>query len=741
MGFIQQEDRNLYLETPLGANQLLLNHFNGHEAISELFSFHLAVLAEPSTSVAFEKLIGQQVSFGVLGGLLGMGNRDFDGIAIQVAQGARLDDFYEYEITVAPKIWKLTRTFRSRIFQHITVPDILKEIFEGYDVDYQIVGTFEERNYCTQYQESDFDFASRLMEEEGIYYYFQFPDRGEHTMVIANTPQSHDDLPGDDPSVLFEPVEGGLRDDERITHWHKAQNWTSGKYTLWDHHFQLPGKNLMADQPVMSSVQVGSVAHQLNLGNADMEVYEHPGRYAYRFDGIDKAGGEQPDDLQKIFKDNKRTVGIRMDQTETPALLISGAGNHRMFTAGHKFLLLRGIVPDGKYVILSVSHDASEGSFRSGDEDDKPSYRNAFACLPFALPFRPARRRQVPRIAGPVSGVVVGPEGEEIFTDKYGRVKVQLYWDREGEFDIDSSCWMQVATPWAGQNWGSIHIPRIGQEVLVSFLEGDPDHPVVMGSVYNPDQMPPYKLPDHKTVSTLKSRSTKQGGKGNFNELRFEDLKGKEQVFFHAERDMDERVKAESREWIGGNRSLLVKANQKEHVGAGKHSNVNANYVFATGGDKHIQTKGNIYEKIGGDHEWTLTGDNTDQIKGNTNVTVNGDHKENVDGKVSLTVGKSLEEKTGTKFAHEAGQEIHLKAGMKVVIEAGMELTLKVGGNFIDISAAGISIVGTLINLNSGGAPGSGSGSSPDTPATPQTEIKDPVPPDHADNGTKFDRM
>jgi type VI secretion system secreted protein VgrG len=741
MGFIQQEDRNLYLETPLGANQLLLNHFNGHEAISELFSFHLAVLAEPSTSVAFEKLIGQQVSFGVLGGLLGMGNRDFDGIAIQVAQGARLDDFYEYEITVAPKIWKLTRTFRSRIFQHITVPDILKELFEGYDVDYQIVGTFEERNYCTQYQESDFDFASRLMEEEGIYYYFQFPDRGEHTMVIANTPQSHDDLPGDDPSVLFEPVEGGLRDDERITHWHKAQNWTSGKYTLWDHHFQLPGKNLMADQPVMSSVQVGSVAHQLNLGNADMEVYEHPGRYAYRFDGIDKAGGEQPDDLQKIFKDNKRTVGIRMDQTETPALLISGAGNHRMFTAGHKFLLLRGIVPDGKYVILSVSHDASEGSFRSGDEDDKPSYRNAFACLPFALPFRPARRRQVPRIAGPVSGVVVGPEGEEIFTDKYGRVKVQLYWDREGDFDIDSSCWMQVATPWAGQNWGSIHIPRIGQEVLVSFLEGDPDHPVVMGSVYNPDQMPPYNLPDHKTVSTLKSRSTKKGGKGNFNELRFEDLKGKEQVFFHAERDMDERVKAESREWIGANRSLLVKANQKEHVGSGKHSNVNANYVFATGGDKHIQTKGNIYEKIGGNHEWTLTGDNTDQIKGNTCVTVNGDHKENVDGKVSLTVGKSLEEKTGTKFAHEAGQEIHLKAGMKIVIEAGMELTLKVGGNFIDISAAGISIVGTLINLNSGGAPGSGSGSSPDTPATPQTEIKDPVPPDHADNGTKFDRM
>jgi len=741
MGFIQQEDRNLYLDTPLGDNQLLLNRFSGHEAISELFSFRLALLAEPSTDVAFEKLIGQQVSFGVLGGLLGLGNRNFDGIAVQVAQGARLDDFYEYEITVAPTVWSLTQRFRSRIFQHISVPEILKQVFEGYDVNYQLVGTFEARNYCTQYQESDFDFASRLMEEEGIYYFFEFPKRGKHTMVVANTPQSHDDLPGGNPSVLFDPVAGGSRDDERITDWHKAQNWTSGKYTLWDHHFQLPGKNLMADQPVVGSVQVGSVTHQLNLGNAAMEVYEHPGRYAYRFDGIDRAGAEQPDDLQKIFKDNKRTVGIRMEETETPALLISGAGNHRMFTAGYKFLLMRGIVPDGKYVILSVSHDASEGSFRSADENDKPSYRNAFTCLPFALPFRPSRRREVPKIAGPVSGVVVGPEGEEIFTDKYGRVKVQMYWDREGKLNIDSSCWMQVATPWAGQNWGSIHIPRIGQEVLVSFLEGDPDHPVVMGSVYNPDHMPPYKLPDHKTVSTVKSRSTKHGGQGNYNELRFEDLKGKEQVYLHAERDKDERVKKESREYVGGSRHLIVGGSQLESVGGDKHSTVGGDFHFTTVGEHHLHVKKNVMEHLEGDLSQQVDGDHKVEVRKHRTLRVFGDASQEVTGDDYKWVSKTTMLAAGGNWIVECQQGTAAITANCLTVHATGGLSLQVGSSCISMTPTSITIDSPMVYINTGPAP---SFVAPPPPAEVLYTVNPPddaTGPNAADDGTKFDKM
>jgi type VI secretion system secreted protein VgrG len=259
-------------------------------------------------------------------------------------------------------------------------------------------------------------------------------------------------------------------------------------------------------------------------------------------------------------------------------------------------------------------------------------------------------------------------------------------WDPSAD-STDNSCWARVASSWAGATWGSIHIPRVGQEVVVSFVNGDPDRPLVTGSVYNPDQMPPYKLPDHKTVSTIKSRSSKQGGKTNFNEVRFEDLKGKEQVFIHAERDKDERTKAESREWVGANRHLLVKQNQKESVGQNKNSKVGGNYVFETDGDKNLETKGNILEKTGGDH----------------NIAVSGDRNEKIDGKLSITVGKSTEQTSATKFAHQAGQEIHLKSGMKVVIEAGVELTLIGPGGFIDINATGVVIQGTVVLINSGG--------------------------------------
>jgi type VI secretion system secreted protein VgrG len=744
MDYVQKEDRNLYLVTPLDENVLLLNDFNGHEALSQLFSFHLTLLAKPKTKIEFEKLLFGPISFGTLGGFLGAGDRHFSGVAVHVAQGATLDDFTHYEITVAPDVFEMTRWFRSRIFQHKSVPEILKLLFAGYNVEYQITGTFEKRNYCTQYQESDFDFASRLMEEEGIYYYFKFPDRGVHTMVIANTPPSHDDIPGGKSSVLFDPVHGGQRNEERIDHWHKAQTWTSGFSTLWDHHFQLPGKNLQAFQPVMQSpVQVGNVAHQLNLHNIAVNVYEHPGRYANRFDGIDKAGGEQPDELQKIFTDNKRTVGIRMEQTEALALLISGTGNHRMFTAGHKFQLMRDHVADGKYVILSVSHEASEGSFRSGKFEHSPAYRNAFTCLPSTLPYRPQRTRALPRIAGPVSGVVVGPQGEEIFTDKYGRVKVQLYWDQQGSFDLDSSCWMQVATPWAGQNWGSIHIPRIGQEVLVSFFEGDPDHPVVMGSVYNPDNMPPYKLPDHKTVSTLKSRSTMKGGQGNYNELRFEDLKGKEQVFLHAERDKDERVKKESREWVGGHRHLIVEKSQLESVNGNKHSSVGGDFHFTTAGEHHIHVKKDVTEKDEGDFTRLVTKNHITEVKGDVCLTVEGAVLRSIDGNDFTQVNKgdlAMNVALGNWIVQSPAKTAAITA-MNISLNATAGLSLQVGGSCISITPSSISISSPMVFINTGPAVAVPAPPAPIPTMYFTNPPKDAAGPCTADDGTKFDKM
>ena len=590
MAFLEA-NRYLYLTTPLGDDKLLLRSFEGDEAISKLFSFELDLEAENTTSVDFDKLIGQKVSFGIQGVDPGQTPRHFHGIVVELGQGARDQRLTTYSMTVAPEIWKLSCIVRSRIFQHVNIPDILKKLFTGFDVAYELQGTFEQREYVVQYQESDLDFASRLMEEEGIYYFFKFT-RGAHKLVLANTPQSHPDLPGGS-QVIFDAAEGGERDEERISLWKKEQYWGSGKYTLWDHHFQLPHKKLDAEQIVMDSVQAGKITHKLKLsGNEEMEVYENPGRYAQRFDGIDRSGGEKAADLQKIFDDNKRTTGIRMQQEETSTILIQGESNHWQMTPGHKFTLQRHFNADGQYVVTAVSHEAGEGGFHSAgvkerekekeeeDDDDDDHYGNEFECIPYALKFSPPRITRRPIVSGPQSALVVGPPGEEIFTDKYGRVKVQFHWDREGKNDADSSCWLRVATSWAGQKWGSIHIPRIGQEVIVGFLEGDPDRPIVTGSVYNADMMPPYDLPANKTQSGIKSRSSKGAGSANYNEIMFEDLKGSELIRTHAEKDQLLEVENDRTVIVGHDESIKIEHDRTENV---KHNET----VTVEGARKH----------------------------------------------------------------------------------------------------------------------------------------------------------
>lgn len=679
----REGERFLYLETPLGEDKLLLQSFGGTEALSQLFDFHLQVLAENATTIDFDKLIGQKVSFGILGGESRLEPRHFHGLVVEVSQGERDRDFTNYGLRVVPEIWKLTRKFQSRIFQHITVPDILRKVLSGYDVSYEIQGAFEEREYCTQYRETDFDFLSRLMEEEGIYYFFKF-SKGSHQPVLANTPSSHPDIPGD-PKLLYEATSGGTRDEERVALWQKEQFWGSGKVTLWDHHFELPHRKLEAQEIVRASVQAGKVQHKLKLaGNEDLEVYESPGRYAQRFDGINKSGGEEPADLPKIFQDNKRTAGIRMEQQETPMLLIQASSNCRQITAGHKFTLQRHFNGDGQYAITQVSHSASEADFRS-EQSQEGHYSNGFSCLPYALPFRPPIVRPRPLIAGAQTAVVVGPSGEEIFTDKYGRVKVQFHWDRDGKYDADSSCWLRVATLWAGKQWGSVFLPRVGHEVVVSFLEGDPDRPLIVGSVYNADTMPPYTLPANQTRSGIKSDSSK--GSGGFNEIRFEDLKDKEQIFVHGQKDYDLRIENDRREWIGEDRHLIVKRDKYEEVDR----------------DTHIHIKHDHKEKIDGDRHLSVQGKEAIQITGNQSLQVSG----NVTQQFS---GNHSEQTTGSYFLQ----------AQSIVLQAETSICLAVGGNFISITPMGISIMGMpMVNINSGGAATPGIPGMLDSPVAP----------------------
>ena len=680
-----QATRPIAVFTPLGDDVLLLVGFRGQEGISQLFHFQLDLIAENSTTIPFDQLLGQPVTIRV--NLPDGKERSISGICIRVSQGDQDFTFTSYRMEIVPQLWLLTRIAQSRIFQQTSVPDILKKALQGLNVSYELQGTFQPRDFCVQYRETDFNFVSRLMEEEGIFYFFKHTDGG-HQMVVANTPQSHSDVPNG-AQIIFEELQGGLRDEDRIYDWEKTQELRSGKYTLWDHSFELPHKHLEAEKSTLDSVQVGKVNHKLQVGgNNQFEIYDFPGEYAQRFDGINPGGGEQAGDLQKIFEDNKRTVDIRMQQETLPSLTIRGGSNCRQFVAGHKFTLQRHINADGQYVLTSVTHSARiSGDFRSGHGGEF-IYNNSFTAIPAALPFRPQRVTPKSVIQGTQTAVVVGPAGEEIFTDKYGRVKVQFHWDREGKADPNSSCWIRVASIWAGKNWGSIHIPRIGQEVIVAFQEGDPDQPIIIGSVYNASEMPPYKLPDNKTRSGIKTRSSKTSGVGGFNEIRFEDKKGEEQLFIHAERNEDIRVKKDLFETVGNEAHFVVASDQLEKVGKDQHSQI--------GGDQNIS----------------------------------------VGGSVSLNVGLNHDEKVKLKYALDSKMEIHLKAGVNLVLESGATLTLKVGGSFINLNPAGVFIQGPMVMINSGGAAGSGSGANPHPPKQAKEadnaeggQKDDPVPP------------
>ncbi len=739
MGYTQDE-RKISLDTPLGKDVLLFKGLTGEEGLSKLFEFEVLALAENKTKVSFEALLGQKVTVKMK---MGVDETPcfLNGLCHRVRQGGRDDTFTNYRIGMVPDVWKLGKKARSRIFQQKKVPDILKTVFKGIDVDWQLEATYEPRDFCVQYRESDLNFACRLMEEEGIWFCFKHED-GSHKMVVGDSATVHPDVPGP-KKVKYEELEGGAKDEERIHSWEKTQEIRSGKVTLWDHHFELPHKHLEAEEPIIGSAAAGTVTHKLAVGgNEEWELYDWPGEYAQRYDGVGPAGDEQPAEVQKVFKDNERTATLRMDEETFPGLVARGETNAKHLRAGHLFELDKHFNANGGWVVLEASYEALQtGDYRSGA--DRIQFVSAFSCIPEGMRYRPPRTTAKPIIAGTQSAVVVGPKGEEIYTDKYGRVKVQFHWDRDGKNDQKSSCWVRVAQLLAGRRWGASFWPRIGQEVVVAFEEGDPDQPIIVGVVYNSDQMPPYlgEGPDSKHRNDNKLMGVKSnttlGGKG-FNEWRFDDTKGKEQVFIHAEKDLDVRVKSTSRTSIGGDAHLTV--------GGEKDGNRWGDLKELVFKDRYSTTRGGVTEEVGGDvslkvgwgddsssgfYMFKIQKDRQEQIGGSAELRVEGSRATEVNGKDSLTVGGSRQVKVGAKDALEVAQEIHLKAGMKVVIEAGVQLSLKGPGGFIDIGPAGVTIQGNLVNINSGGAAGAGSGSSPDRPGS--IEMDPPAKPDPAD--------
>lgn len=703
---LTQDGRPLRIDTPLGPKAFLLTDLDGEEGLSRLYEFHLHVVALSSRPVAFDSLLGQPVT--ALVELIDGDVRHISGIVCRVSQGGESvgpegDKLTSYRLDLVPELWLLTRRTRSRIFQQMSVPDILRKVLDGLNVAFEIQGAFKPRNFCTQYRESDFDFASRLMEEEGIYYFFKH-EPGRSTMVLADTPASHPDLPLGS-KVRFEGARTRTAAPNRVLAWSKQQEIRSGKVSLRDHNFELPNKDLQAEKPTLDTVQVGTVTHKLKVAKNDtLEQYDAPGGYAKRFDGIAPGGGVQSAELQNIFNDNARTVGIRMQAEERGAILISGQSGIADFTAGHKISLEEHPDADGAYVLVSVSHRAQLGQqTRSGSVPDF-TYQNDFTCIPAALAFRPTRTAPQPQI-GCQTATVVGPAGEEIFVDKYGRVKVQFHWDREGKNDASSTCWIRVATAWAGKNWGTIHIPRVGQEVVVDFLDGDPDRPLIVGSVYNPDMMPPYTLPDNKTQSGVKSRSTMKGTAENFNEIRFEDKKNSEQLYVHAEKNLDAIVENDETRKVGfekhdkGDQTIEIFNNQTVKVGAGAGKAADGSQLLEVYKNRSVTVK---------------TGDQTVEVtKGKQTITVEGDHTTHVKTGKHVTEVDTGDMTTQVKKGNQTNTvdmgnaTIAVKMGNhttkidlgKISQEAMQSIELKVGQSSIKVDQAGVTIKGMSVKI------------------------------------------
>jgi type VI secretion system secreted protein VgrG len=734
MPLYTQTGRLISLTTPLGDDKLLLTGFTGHEAVSRLFNFHLTTLSE-DTAIKFTQIIGQSATINVTQS--DDSQRHFNGIVSHFACTGKEGDMTRYELQVVPKLWTLTRYADCRIFHNKDVTEIVKQVLDDRSIDYQasLTGVYKKLEYCVQYRETDFNFISRLMEQFGIFYFFEHDD-GTHTMMLGDSPSAHQSCPGQG-SAGFNLATGGLDAGDVVNSLSIGQELRSGKYSLTDYNFTTSTVDLSSSESTIYTVG----------GNDSMEIFDYPGLHLTQSDGTDVAK-------------------LRMQEEEAVHKIAHGASVCRAFTSGYKFDLHDHPLDDmnATYLLTEIHHLASiAGTYgdRTGvgaavagaaaAAHGQDTYSNHFTCIPGDVAFRPQRLTPKPFVQGPQTAVVVGKsadedsaddqdvggDGEEIWVDKWGRVLVLFPWDHAKA----TSCWVRVSQDWAGQGWGMINIPRVGQEVIVSFLEGDPDRPIITGRVYNDVQVVPYALPDNGTRTTFRTSSSTGGGTEHYNELRFEDKTGSEQVFVRGEKDYDTRILNDSREWIGNNQSIMVQKDRMEKVTGNESIQIGGNRMEKVGGDESIKIAGKRLEQVTGDVGMEIKGTQSEKISGDMNHHVAGNWNQKTDQTVSIQAGMNMYEKSGENYAHEAGMAIHLKAGMTMVLEAGMQLSLKAGSSFIDIGPAGIAISGTpMVMINSGGSAGSGSGSSPTSPASP-SEPKDPTDPDEADDGSKGTKM
>ena len=561
MNQLSQEHRLISISSPLNKDELLLTSFQGGEYISRLFEFQLEVLSS-NVELDPKKLVGEKVTVTLQNEV----SRTFSGYVSRFTFGEiKANDLRQYKLTIVPWLWFLTKTNNQRIFQDMNTKDIVSLIFKDHgftEFDFVAKGG-KKREYCVQYGESDFDFISRLLEDDGIAYYFKH-DKDKHKLYLVDKQNAYEYC--NEKEVTYSK---GNQNNTQINQWDHCYEFRKGEWSINDYNFDEPKKNL-----VVSSKTKNKFSQVKNFKN-----YEFPSMYD--------------------TKDGEALVKIRMEAEEAAIDTVEATSDCSSFYAGGKFKLTKHAAKGEKddYVITGIHHRAFDNSYFSGSEGQS-EYGNNFVCIPADVHYRPQRITNKPIMNGPQSAIVTGPSGEEIYIDKLGRIKVQFMWDQYGKKNESSSCYLRVVQSSAGDGWGTSFIPRIGQEVIVNFLDGNPDRPLVTGTVYNGDNKIPYAS---KTQSGIKTHSTKSGGAANYNELRFEDLKGSEEIFIQAEKDFNRLVKNDESSIIKNNHSRTIeKGDETISVAKGSRKLSVKKKISIDATDIEIKGSSSIKLKVGG---------------------------------------------------------------------------------------------------------------------------------------------
>ena len=687
MSIVSQHLRLFYFNSPLGLDVLIANKFSGTEGISELFHYEIE-LASDDYTIQTEDLLGENVTLGI---------RQRDGVTFRYFNG-QVSKFSPirhdgrlayYRAEVVPWVWFLTLSNGCQIYQDKTVPEIIQDTFAKYGYrDYDISGVKEEHKpweNCCQYMESAWDFVVRLMEMEGIFYYFTHED-GKHKLILVDNMASLYPCPYQSSFRYEHQIGvGEYRTEDTIFQADLHKVVKPNVYENNDYNFRIPTNKLKDWQHVQRDTGLPiDVSRRFYPANV-----EWPG---------------EPQDYAKL----------RIEEQEHDHTVSSGSGNCRAMLPGFKFDLTDHdrTEQDINYLIIHVTHRATEGTMIAGSDKQEATYMNDFVAHPSSITFRPDIKTDEPRIDSLQTAFVVGPPGEEIYTDEYGRVRVKFFWDlTPGDDNGACSCWMRVMQPWAGPTYGQIWIPRVGMEVVVQFLNGDPDRPVITGCVYHAKNMPPYPLPPNKEWSGIKTRSTKGGTEDNYNEIRLVDSIGAELFRMQAEKDLHVFVKNDRSEYIMRDRFLDVGGDKHEQVDGDK-------YVTISKGVQEDVTK-DFKVKIGGDSTLAVQGDQTEEIQGDKNITVDGDFKEDIQGDTSVHNEGDYDQKIDGDGKTTIDGDVDIKSNGTLVVEASDGLTIKCGDAFISIQGGIITIQGTKILLNCGGSADGADDADPDDPDTP----------------------